>query len=55
LAVAGRRGASRDGNPQTHVSNIFFAKPGDYRKAVRRDFRTGAQATSIELPVVQTQ
>ena len=25
-----------DRNPQTFVANIFFAKPGDYRKATQR-------------------
>ena len=25
-----------DRNPQTFVPNIFFAKPGDYRKATQR-------------------
>ena len=26
-----------DRNPQTFVTNIFWAKPGDYRKAVQTD------------------
>ncbi|MGZ6015315.1 MAG: CocE/NonD family hydrolase [Phenylobacterium sp.] len=42
-----------DRNPQTFVPNIFFAKPGDYRKATQRVFHAGAQATNIELPVVE--
>ncbi|MFI4966351.1 MAG: CocE/NonD family hydrolase [Caulobacterales bacterium] len=42
-----------DRNPQTFVPNIFFAKPGDYVKATQRIFHVGAQATNIELPVVQ--
>jgi putative CocE/NonD family hydrolase len=41
-----------DRNPQTFVPNIFFAKPGDYRKATQRIYHAGAQASSIELPVV---
>jgi hypothetical protein len=34
------------------VSNIFFARPGDYRKATQRVFHSGATASFIELPVV---
>ena len=41
-----------DRNPQTYVDNIFFARPGDYRKATQRVFHTPAAASSIELPVV---
>jgi putative CocE/NonD family hydrolase len=41
-----------DRNPQTFVPNIFFAKPGDYRKATQRIYLTGDTASSIELPVV---
>ena len=41
-----------DRNPQTYVPNIFFARPEDYRKATQRVYRAGAQASSIELPVV---
>ncbi|MDB5974432.1 MAG: glutaryl-7-ACA acylase [Nevskia sp.] len=41
-----------DRNPQTYVPNIFFAKTEDYRKATQRVYRAGAQASSIELPVV---
>ena len=41
-----------DRNPQTYVPNIFFAKPEDYRKATQRIYHAGAQASSIELPVV---
>jgi hypothetical protein len=43
-----------DRNPQTFVPNIFFAKPADYQKAAQRVFHAGAQATNIELPVVET-
>jgi putative CocE/NonD family hydrolase len=42
-----------DRNPQTFVPNIFFAKPADYRKATQRIFHTPAQASAVELPVVE--
>jgi putative CocE/NonD family hydrolase len=41
-----------DRNPQTFVESIFFAKPGDYRKATQRIYHTAAQASVIELPLV---
>jgi putative CocE/NonD family hydrolase len=41
-----------DRNPQTFVPNIFWAKPGDYRKAVQRIYHSPAQASFIELPLV---
>jgi uncharacterized protein len=43
-----------DRNPQTFVPNIFWAKPGDYRKAVQRIFHSPApdQASFVELPLV---
>jgi predicted acyl esterase len=41
-----------DRNPQTYVDNIFFARPGDYRKAVQRIVATPQQASYISLPVV---
>jgi hypothetical protein len=41
-----------DRNPQTYVENVFHAKPEDFRKATQRIYRTGAQASSIDLPVV---
>jgi putative CocE/NonD family hydrolase len=37
-----------DRNPQTFVPSIFWAKPGDYRKAVQRVYST----SFIELPLV---
>ena len=47
-----------DRNPQTFVPNIFWAKPGDYRKATQRIYHaTGSgikQASYIELPMVTT-
>ena len=41
-----------DRNPQTYVDNIFFARPGDYRKATQRIWATPQQASHISLPVV---
>jgi putative CocE/NonD family hydrolase len=43
-----------DRNPQTFVPNIFWAKPGDYRKAVQRVYHTPSEASFIELPLVTT-
>ena len=43
-----------DRNPQTFVSNIFWAKPGDFRKAVQRVYHGPGQASFIELPLVTT-
>jgi len=40
-----------DRNPQTFVPNIFWAKPGDYTKAVQRVFHSPEQSSFIELPV----
>jgi uncharacterized protein len=41
-----------DRNPQSFVPNIFWAKPGDYRKAVQRIYHAPEQASFVELPVV---
>ena len=41
-----------DRNPQTYVKNIFFAKPGDYRRAVVKVFDAGPTGSFIDLPVV---
>ncbi len=41
-----------DRNPQTFVPNIFWAKPGDYRKATQRIYHAPGQASFIELPLV---
>ncbi len=43
-----------DRNPQTFVPNIFWAKPGDYQKAVQRVYHAPGQASFIELPLVTT-
>jgi putative CocE/NonD family hydrolase len=42
-----------DRNPQTFVPNIFFAKPQDYVKATQRVYRSGNDASFIELPTVE--
>jgi putative CocE/NonD family hydrolase len=44
-----------DRNPQTFVPNIFWAKPGDYRKAVQRIYHAPNQESFIELPIVTAQ
>jgi putative CocE/NonD family hydrolase len=43
-----------DRNPQSYVDNIFLAKPSDYRKATVKIFDGGANASYVEIPVVQT-
>jgi putative CocE/NonD family hydrolase len=42
-----------DRNPQTFVDNIFFAKPGDYKKATQRIYHQPGAATTIDLPVAK--
>jgi predicted acyl esterase len=41
-----------DRNPQTFVTNIFWAKPAQYRKATQRVYHTPDHASFVELPVV---
>jgi len=41
-----------DRNPQTFVLSIFWAKPGDYKKATQRIHHAPGQASFIELPMV---
>ncbi|KPJ58958.1 MAG: glutaryl-7-ACA acylase [Latescibacteria bacterium DG_63] len=41
-----------DRNPQTFVPNIFWAKPGDYRKASQRIYHAPGKESFIELPLV---
>jgi predicted acyl esterase len=41
-----------DRNPQSFVPNIFWAKPGDYRKATQRVFHAPGEESFIELPLV---
>jgi len=40
-----------DRNPQTFVPNIFWAKPGDYRKATQRIYHSPENSSFIELPI----
>ena len=42
-----------DRNPQTFVKNIFWAKPGDYRKATQRVYHAPGEESYIELPLVK--
>ena len=42
-----------DRNPQTYVPNIFFAKPGDYKKATQSVHRSAAAPSAVFLPVVK--
>lgn len=44
-----------DRNPQTFVPNIFWAKPGDFRKATQRVFHAVGKSSFIELPQVTGQ
>jgi putative CocE/NonD family hydrolase len=44
-----------DRNPQTYVPNIFFAKPGDYRKATVTLKRGGTTPSAVLLPVVPVE
>ena len=44
-----------DRNPQTFVPNIFWAKPGDYKKATQRVFHSPDEASFIEMPVVESR
>jgi predicted acyl esterase len=46
-----------DRNPQTFVPNIFWAKPGDYKKATQRNYHgPGAmQESFIDLPLVKSE
>ena len=43
-----------DRNPQNYIDNIFFAKPGDYKKATIKIFDGGKAASFVDLPVVGT-
>jgi len=40
-----------DRNPQTFVTNIFWAQPGDYRKATQRVHHAPDHRSHLELPV----
>jgi uncharacterized protein len=41
-----------DRNPQSFVSSIFWAKPGDYKKATQHVYHAPGQESFIELPLV---
>jgi hypothetical protein len=41
-----------DRNPQTYVTNIMYAQPGDFVKATQRVWHAPQQASLIELPVI---
>lgn len=41
-----------DRNPQTFVPNIFWAKAGDYKKAVQRVYPAPGRESFVELPLV---
>ena len=40
-----------DWTPQTFVTNIFFAAPQDYAKAVQRIYHVTSASSFIDLPV----
>jgi uncharacterized protein len=42
-----------DRNPQTFVENIFWAKPGDFKKAAQRIYHAPGQESYVELPLVR--
>jgi putative CocE/NonD family hydrolase len=44
-----------DRNPQTYVENIFWAKPGDYKKATQRIYHAPGQESYVELPLVKAE
>ena len=44
-----------DRNPQTFVPNIFMAKESDFQPATQKVFRSGQNASYIELPIVKPQ
>ena len=43
-----------DRNPQTFVPSIFWAQPGDYRKATQRVHHAPGRQSRVVLPVVTT-
>ena len=44
-----------DRNPQTFVPNIFMAKESDFQPATQKVFRSGQNASYIDLPIVKPQ
>jgi uncharacterized protein len=47
--MGGMPGAQVPSNEKTH---FFYAKPGDYQKAVQRIYRAGDNASEIEVPLL---
>jgi hypothetical protein len=43
-----------DRNPQTFV-DIYHAKPGDYRKATHKVFRSASLPSFVTLPVLDAR
>ncbi len=43
-----------DRNPQTFVDNIFWAKPGDFKKTTQRIYHAQGKESFVELPLVTT-
>src|SRR5262249_7889781 len=43
-----------DRNPQAFGPNVFWAKGGDFRRAVQRIFHAPGEASFVELPLVVT-
>lgn len=43
-----------DRNPQKFVANIFRATEADFQKATQRVYRSGANASYIEIPVLES-
>ena len=41
-----------DRNPQTFVPSIFWAKPGDYKKATQRIYHAFNRSSYVDLPLV---
>ena len=41
-----------DRNPQTFVDSIFWAKPGDYKKATQRIYHAPGEESFVTLPLV---
>ncbi len=44
-----------DRNPQTFVPSIFWAKPGDYKKATQRVYHAPGATSAVELPVTTAE
>lgn len=44
-----------DRNPQTFVTNIFWARPEDFRKATQRIYHHPEQSSYIDLPILEAR